>query len=48
LILPSRTRRQQASTRSPPVRSWRGYQPHDDVRVYLDPAGHPFRRFLPG
>ncbi len=19
-----------------------GYQPQDDVRVYLDPAGHPF------
>jgi len=18
------------------------FQPHDDVRVYLDPAGHPF------
>lgn len=25
-----------------------GYQPQDDVRVYLDPAGHPFCLFLPG
>ena len=25
-----------------------GYQPQDDVRVYLDPAGHPFCFFLPG
>jgi catechol 2,3-dioxygenase-like lactoylglutathione lyase family enzyme len=24
------------------------YQPEDDVRVYLDPAGHPFCLFLPG
>jgi len=24
-----------------------GYQPQDDVRVYLDPAGHPFCLFLP-
>lgn len=24
------------------------YQPQDDVRVYLDPAGHPFCLFLPG
>ena len=23
------------------------YQPQDDVRVYLDPAGHPFCLFLP-
>lgn len=23
-----------------------GYQPQDDVRVYLDPAGHPFCLFL--
>jgi hypothetical protein len=23
-----------------------GYQPQDDVRVFLDPAGHPFCRFL--
>jgi Glyoxalase-like domain len=22
-------------------------QPQDDVRVYLDPAGHPFCLFLP-
>jgi hypothetical protein len=22
------------------------YQPQDDVRVYLDPAGHPFCLFL--
>jgi hypothetical protein len=22
------------------------YQPQDDVRVYLDPAGHPFCFFL--
>lgn len=25
-----------------------GYQPQDEVRVYLDPAGHPFCLFLPG
>ena len=25
-----------------------GHQPQDDVRVYLDPAGHPFCLFLPG
>jgi predicted enzyme related to lactoylglutathione lyase len=25
-----------------------GYQPQADVRVYLDPAGHPFCLFLPG
>ncbi len=25
-----------------------GYQPQDDVRVYLDPAGHPFCLFLSG
>jgi hypothetical protein len=25
-----------------------GYQPQGDVRVYLDPAGHPFCLFLPG
>jgi hypothetical protein len=25
-----------------------GYQPQDDVRVYLDPAGHPFCLFSPG
>lgn len=25
-----------------------GYQPQDDVRVYLDPAGHPFCLFLAG
>jgi catechol 2,3-dioxygenase-like lactoylglutathione lyase family enzyme len=24
------------------------HQPQDDVRVYLDPAGHPFCLFLPG
>ncbi|MGW4463225.1 VOC family protein [Micromonospora sp. NPDC004704] len=24
------------------------FQPQDDVRVYLDPAGHPFCLFLPG
>ena len=24
------------------------YQPQDDVRVMLDPAGHPFCLFLPG
>ncbi len=24
------------------------YQPQDDVRVYLDPVGHPFCLFLPG
>lgn len=24
------------------------YQPQDGVRVYLDPAGHPFCLFLPG
>jgi predicted enzyme related to lactoylglutathione lyase len=24
-----------------------GYQPQDDVRVYLDPAGHPFCLFRP-
>ncbi|MEJ3747274.1 VOC family protein [Actinomycetes bacterium KLBMP 9797] len=24
------------------------YQPQKDVRVYLDPAGHPFCLFLPG
>jgi catechol 2,3-dioxygenase-like lactoylglutathione lyase family enzyme len=24
------------------------YQPQDDVRVYFDPAGHPFCLFLPG
>jgi hypothetical protein len=24
------------------------YQPQDDVRVYLDPAGHPFCLSLPG
>jgi catechol 2,3-dioxygenase-like lactoylglutathione lyase family enzyme len=24
------------------------YQPQDDVRVYVDPAGHPFCLFLPG
>ncbi len=24
-----------------------GYQPQDDVRVYIDPAGHPFCLFLP-
>ena len=24
-----------------------GYQPQEDVRVYLDPAGHPFCLFLP-
>jgi hypothetical protein len=24
------------------------YQPQDDVRVYLDPAGHPFCLFLAG
>jgi catechol 2,3-dioxygenase-like lactoylglutathione lyase family enzyme len=24
------------------------YQPQDDVRVLLDPAGHPFCVFLPG
>jgi hypothetical protein len=23
-----------------------GYQPQDDVRVHLDPAGHPFCLFL--
>jgi Glyoxalase-like domain len=23
-----------------------GYQPQDDVRVYIDPAGHPFCLFL--
>ena len=25
-----------------------GHQPQDDVRVYLDTAGHPFCLFLPG
>ena len=25
-----------------------GFQPQEDVRVYLDPAGHPFCLFLPG
>jgi catechol 2,3-dioxygenase-like lactoylglutathione lyase family enzyme len=25
-----------------------GHQPQDDVRVCLDPAGHPFCLFLPG
>lgn len=25
-----------------------GSQPQEDVRVYLDPAGHPFCLFLPG
>lgn len=25
-----------------------GYQPQDDVRVYLDPVGHPFCLYLPG
>jgi len=25
-----------------------GHQPQDDVRVFLDPAGHPFCLFLPG
>jgi catechol 2,3-dioxygenase-like lactoylglutathione lyase family enzyme len=25
-----------------------GYQPQDDVRVYLDPAGHPFCLWTPG
>lgn len=24
------------------------FQPQDDVRVYLDPAGHPFCLYLPG
>ena len=24
------------------------FQPQDDVRVYLDPVGHPFCLFLPG
>jgi catechol 2,3-dioxygenase-like lactoylglutathione lyase family enzyme len=24
-----------------------GYQPQDDVRVYLDPAGHPFCLWIP-
>ncbi len=24
------------------------YQPQEDVRVYLDPAGHPFCLFVPG
>jgi catechol 2,3-dioxygenase-like lactoylglutathione lyase family enzyme len=24
-----------------------GFQPQDDVRVFLDPAGHPFCLFLP-
>jgi catechol 2,3-dioxygenase-like lactoylglutathione lyase family enzyme len=24
-----------------------GFQPQDDVRVYLDPAGHPFCLFVP-
>jgi catechol 2,3-dioxygenase-like lactoylglutathione lyase family enzyme len=24
------------------------FQPQEDVRVYLDPAGHPFCLFLPG
>jgi catechol-2,3-dioxygenase len=24
-----------------------GFQPQEDVRVYLDPAGHPFCLFLP-
>jgi catechol 2,3-dioxygenase-like lactoylglutathione lyase family enzyme len=24
------------------------FQPQDDVRVFLDPAGHPFCLFLPG
>jgi catechol 2,3-dioxygenase-like lactoylglutathione lyase family enzyme len=24
------------------------FQPQDDVRVWLDPAGHPFCLFLPG
>ena len=24
------------------------FQPQDDVRVYLDPAGHPFCLFRPG
>jgi Glyoxalase-like domain len=24
------------------------FQPQDDVRVYLDPAGHPFCLFLDG
>ena len=24
-----------------------GYQPQEHVRVYLDPAGHPFCLFLP-
>lgn len=24
-----------------------GFQPDDDVRVYLDPVGHPFCLFLP-
>ena len=23
------------------------YQPQDDVRVYLDPAGHPFCLWIP-
>ncbi len=23
-----------------------GFQPHEDVRIYLDPAGHPFCLFL--
>jgi catechol 2,3-dioxygenase-like lactoylglutathione lyase family enzyme len=25
-----------------------GFQPQDDVRVYLDPAGHPFCLFVDG
>ncbi|MBC7270900.1 MAG: VOC family protein, partial [Streptomyces sp.] len=25
-----------------------GYQPQDDVRVLLDPAGHPFCLWVPG
>ena len=31
----------------PDARELAGFQPQQDVRVHLDPAGHPFCLFLP-
>ncbi|GAA3351366.1 VOC family protein [Amorphoplanes nipponensis] len=46
LDIQSRTWPRPVPTRRRPVPARPNFQPQDDVRVYLDPDGHPFCLFL--